>query len=118
MQILEGLFQPHLGNVERALGLATKRQSLLMANLANVNTPGYRRRDLDFNIALDRAAGLSGRSQEGARAESGAIRIDGNGVDLEREVAAIAETELRYQLLTEFAGRYFGGLKNVIREGR
>ena len=45
-------------------------------------------------------------------------RVDGNSVDLEKEVTAISETELRYDMLSEMTGRFFSGLKNVIREGK
>ena len=41
-----------------------------------------------------------------------------NGVDLEKEVMSLAETELRYQALTDMTSGYFSGMKNVIREGK
>ncbi|RYE17284.1 MAG: hypothetical protein EOP45_16055, partial [Sphingobacteriaceae bacterium] len=37
---------------EQGLNRAAKRQTLLMDNLANANVPGYKRRDIDFNVAL------------------------------------------------------------------
>lgn len=101
---------------------ATRRQALLTENLANVNTPGYKRKDLDFNLVLEErlagsAVGASPLNEE-ARQDRGEVRMDGSSVDLEREVMALAETELRYQALTELTARYFTGLKNVIRGGR
>ena len=39
-------------------------------------------------------------------------------MDMEKEVMALAETELRYQMLTDMTASYFRGLKNVIKEGR
>lgn len=121
---IDSLLGPHLNNIQRALGKATERQSLLTANLANLNTPGYKRKDLDFNIILDDS--LHGPStisqwanQHGERSASGtSLRQDGNNVDLEREVFAIAETEQRYQVLSEMAISYFSNLKSVIKEGR
>jgi flagellar basal-body rod protein FlgB len=104
--------------------LATKRQTVLTANLANVNTPGYKRKDLDFNLHLDamqaKFPNLGELKTVGRTAEErgGALRIDGNGVDLEREVLGLAETELRFEALTNVVSGYFSGLKNVIREGR
>jgi len=50
--------------------------------------------------------------------ESGAVRIDENGVDLEHEVYELGDNELRFQATTHMARSYFRGLKNVIREGR
>ncbi len=124
VRILDTLFGSHLDNLERSMSRTSTRHSVLASNLANINTPGYKRRDMDFNIALDSAMG-KGRgsfrmqqSESGIYTDPGERRYDGNGVDLEREVVAISETELRYQLLTEMTSRYFSGLKNVIREGK
>jgi flagellar basal-body rod protein FlgB len=119
--ILDNLFHPQLNNLTRALQRTRERQGMLMANLANVNTPGYKRQDIDFAIELDRAEGRAatgGRRMQERIARSTANRVDGSTVDLEVEVFGLAETELRYRTLTEMTTRYFSGLKNVIREGR
>ncbi|MBS1714728.1 MAG: flagellar basal body rod protein FlgB [Armatimonadetes bacterium] len=125
MRPLDGLFGPKSRNLERALGRTAQRHALLTENLANVNVPGYRRKDVDFGIELEKATDAQGglervRAKLGARPSTagGEVRIDGNGVDLEKEVAGIGESELRYELLTEITGNYFSGLRNVIREGR
>src|SRR3954464_13924267 len=95
---------------------ATLRHSLLTNNLANVNTPGYKRKDLDFNITLnDAKSKFRFRDQEGGPVtDNSSIRMDGNNVDLEHEVMSISETELRYQALTDMTAKYFSGLKAVI----
>jgi flagellar basal-body rod protein FlgB len=120
--MLDNLFGPHLNHLQRSLSLTTQRHAMLTNNLANVNTPGYKRRDLDFNLILDEKTGRAkfedmmrqGRNQ----GDSLSLRQDGNNVDLEREVMNLAETELRFQALTDMTASYFAGLKNVIREGR
>lgn len=124
MQISESLFGSQLENIQRALGKTSQRQSLLMANLANVNTPGYKRKDIDFNIVLDEAVHgpsmlqrLKDSSQETSPSNT-EMRKDGNNVDLEREVFSISETEARYQVLTEMTNNYFANMKSVIREGK
>lgn len=96
--------------------------------MANVNTPGYKRKDLDFSVALDEAGDrVNARFHNRARfqphlsqrmSNESSTRVDGSNVDMEREVASVAETELRYQSLIEMTNRYFSGLKSVIREGR
>ena len=120
MRILDNLFGPHSRNLERALDRTTTRHTLLSENLANVNTPGYKRQDIDFGMTLEQemGRGQSGDSSGARKTDRGSIRVDGSSVDLETEVAALAETELRYQMLTELSARYFRGLENVIREGR
>ncbi len=125
MQILNGLFGTHLGDLQRALGKTTERHGVLGENLANVNTPGYKRRDVEFNIELESQLRKPGsrlaelrQERENRLGRNTSLRLDGNNVDMEREVAALAETELRYQALTDLTADYFRGLKNAIREGR
>lgn len=121
MKILDQMYGPHLGNLSRALGKTSERFGVISTNLANVNTPGYKRQDVDFAIELDRQSSarsaMSGWNRLGG-ARQGALRQDGNGVSMEQEMVAMAETEARYRLLSEMTNRYFTGLKSVIREGR
>jgi flagellar basal-body rod protein FlgB len=123
---LQNLFGPHADNLSRAMDRTSQRQSLLMQNLANVNTPKYKRQDTDFNIALNQEmdkemdefdAAFERRSARDSSSSS-SLRLDKNNVDMEYEVMSIAETETRFSALTELTGRYFSGLKSVIREGR
>ncbi len=118
--ILDQIFGSQIGVLDRALGRASERHALLSANLANASNPGYRRRDIGFDLAMDDAgSALSAKSPTLRGATFLASQNAGGGdVDLEKEVVAMAETELRYQVLSDLAGRYFSGLKNVIREGR
>jgi flagellar basal-body rod protein FlgB len=116
--LLDRIFEPRLGNLQAGLSKATQRHALLVANLANLNTPGYQRQDMDFAVELDRAAGRRIGPPQASRDAGGAQRFDGNSVDLEREIVGLAETELRYAMLTEITNRFFSGLKNAIAEGR
>jgi flagellar basal-body rod protein FlgB len=123
VEILNNLFGPQSENYERSLNRLSLRQSVLQGNLANINTPGYKRRDVDFAIELKQAENrrlpeVGDDGAGGVRVVPGEIRIDGNGVDLEKEVFQVAENEIRYQTMTQMARGYFRGLKNVIREGR
>jgi len=118
--ILDSLFGPHLDNLQNALSRTTQRQALLTNNLANVNTPGYKREDMDFDITLKEEMDKPDLNPllPSANADQGSERLDGNSVNLEKEVASITETELRYETLTQMTSDYFSQLKNVIREGK
>lgn len=112
--MIDKILGPHSNNIGRALDRTSLRHNVLASNLANVNTPGYKRRDVDFGITLDEAISRT----DPVRTQDGAVRVDGSSVVLEQEVMGMAETEARYQALTDLASRYFSGLKNVIREGK
>jgi len=122
--MLDGIFSGHLGNLERGLNRTVQRQGLLMNNLANANVPGYKRKDVDFNITLQDEMGRAGAKfdskdiQDGVTETEGSVRFDGSSVDPEQEAVGIAQTELRYQTLSDLTAGYFAGLKNVIREGK
>lgn len=125
VQILNKLFGAHSRNLERAMDATSQRAGTLTRNLANVNVPGYKREDQEFAIQIEgetQAAGSRLRALQDkfgtSRQSSSSIRVDGNSVDLETEVMAIAEMEMRYQMMSEVTSRYFSGLKSVIREGR
>lgn len=119
------IFSQTIQNLNKALSKTAERQSLLLTNVANANVPGYKRKDMDFNIQMDHASSGSKLKIKGHLHDLGShsatgttIRVDGNNVDLEHEVFSLAETESRYNILTELADRHFKDIKNVIHEGR
>jgi flagellar basal-body rod protein FlgB len=110
----------------RALDAAALRQQLIANNLANVNTPGYKRQDVAFESKMARAlaqrrAGTSaiGNPIEAVKAEivtqsGNSVRADGNNVDMESENVNAAINTLRYEALTQTVAGYFTGLKAAI----
>jgi flagellar basal-body rod protein FlgB len=122
--MLDGLFPSHLSNLQKGLDRTVQRQGLLMTNLANANVQGYKRKDVDFNITLEDEMSRGGSSLNsfggdgGVQENQGSVRLDGSSVDTEQEAMGIAQTELRYQTLSDLTASYFSGLKNVIREGK
>ncbi|MDP2872506.1 MAG: flagellar basal body rod protein FlgB [Bacillota bacterium] len=133
--------------LDRALGRASLRGELLANNLANVNTPGYKRLDLAFedvlasastsgtaggaaslssnslNPAVTNAAHIAGRQAASAdpeviRAAGTSLRSDGNNVDIESEMALLAENSLYYQALVREMNNRLSALRLAITEGR
>jgi len=107
-----------------ALDGLSARHAAIADNIANVNTPGYKRKEVPFEDALARALQDHGSlcSPGSARPFSpcvtrdtdSAARADGNNVDIEAEMVRLAETSLRYETLAQYVGGYFSGLKAVI----
>lgn len=119
MQILDSLYGAATENLGRALKRTGERHGMITNNIANVNTPGYKRQDIDFGIALRGEENrLERKGPSAIQDGGGSQRLDGNSVNMEQEMGALAMTEFRYQLLTDMTGKYFRGLTNVIREGR
>jgi flagellar basal-body rod protein FlgB len=113
------LDNPVSGSLERYLDLAAKRQELIASNMANVDTPNYRTRDIDFQGELQRAgAGLDSDADPKVIEVQGLVeRPDGNNVDLDREGLLLAKTQLEFRLGTQLLKHTFQGLMDVIKGG-
>ncbi len=92
--------------LESAMSGSMLRQSLLTNNLANAETPGYQRQDVNFQATLNNAL-ASGQSPDQVTfqpyTQNQVLSADGNGVDPEQESADLAENGILYQDLTEVA---------------
>ncbi len=117
VHILDNLFGPDVDNYSKAMSRTTLRQSLLTNNIANVNTPGYKRQDVSFNMTLEGAQKKFGTlpDDDAVITDPSSIRTDGNNVDMETEVEGLTQTQLRYEALTQMTAGYFSDLKTVIR---
>jgi flagellar basal-body rod protein FlgB len=90
--------------LEAAIRGASQRQQALAANLANANTPGYQRVDVDFHGTLSAALGrddaretLHHASFAPKQDAAGAVRADGSTVDVDAESARLAANALEHQ---------------------
>jgi len=112
--------------LERAIEGAGKRHEALAANLANANTPGYQRVDVDFHGALASAIGRGEESREALHslsfspardASAGAVRADGSTVDVDSESAKLAANALEHQAAVQVAHARIGILKAAMGTG-
>jgi flagellar basal-body rod protein FlgB len=102
------------------LNLAAFRQTLIASNMANVDTPGYRTRDIDFQGEMSRAEDELGLEAMQPRVfeVSGLIeRPDGNNVSLDRETLLLARTELQFRLAVDILRKKFQEISSAIKEG-
>jgi flagellar basal-body rod protein FlgB len=112
---------PTMERVEHYLDLVTFRHELISSNLANVDTPGYRTQDIDFENEIRRAE----QRLEGdpvsphVREVRGLIeRPDGNNVSLDRETLALAQVQLQYRAGVELLRNEIHTLQSAINEGK
>lgn len=158
--MLEGIInRPTDGLLEKGLELARVRHQVIANNLANVDTPGYKRKDVDFSsvfaaelvreareaAATQRSISLrlvttqpghltttagrpGGSGAAGAGADGSGIvvvedgsttfRVDGNNVDVDSEMAKLAENTIYYQALAQQVDKRLRTMLTVIDEGR
>jgi flagellar basal-body rod protein FlgB len=123
---------PMVEALGRFLDVNVARHKLITSNLANIDTPGYRTRDLDFRAEMARmsgeqfeeesGAGYAGLSYAGyapvARTVRGLIeRPDGNNVSVERESLLLAETQMKFGLGVQLLKDEFKGISQAINSG-
>ncbi len=112
---------PTMQRVEHFLDLVTFRHELISSNLANVDTPGYRTQDIDFEGEMRRAEQrLQGDpASPRVREVRGLIeRPDGNNVSLDRETMALAQVQLQYRAGVELLRNEIHTLQSAINEGK
>lgn len=84
--------------LSRYLDLLSARQKLVGANLANIDTPGYRTKDIDFHFEFMSAS--PGAPLNVINPEGLVVKNDGNDVSLNRETRLLAENALRFNAAT------------------
>jgi flagellar basal-body rod protein FlgB len=112
---------PIIQLLEKYLSVTTERHQMIVSNMANIDTPGYRTRDIDFQAEMQRVSDENGMSLFSAVAANVAglpERPDGNNVDLEREGIKLSETQMRYQIGVQLVKSEFHRLLSAINEGR
>ena len=105
--------------LENYLSLTNQRETVITSNIANVDTPGYRTKDMDFQHELSRAmsAPEGTAPQAAVRDVSGLLeRPDGNNVDIDREAMKLSEVQLQYQMGTQLIKGEFQSLMSAIKE--
>ena len=118
------------GSLTRALDAAALRQETIASNLANVNTPGYHRKEVAFSLELSgqqgklalmrtdsRHIGIAGRDGGAPTVvtdDTDTMRLDGNNVDPDAESARLAENEVTYAALTQALSSQYSLLKTAI----
>lgn len=117
---------PLLSLLSQAMDLTAQRQNLVSQNIANIDTPGYHTRDLDFGQELQRALqsdASAGADQPAAgaplvREVRGLIeRPDGNNVSIDRESLLMAENQLQFQTEATLLHDEFNRLQQAISGG-
>ncbi len=125
--------------LEKSLNASWARNEVISQNLSNVDTPNYKRKDVTFEQYLNDS--LDSKNLEGITTDERHIpiksknidkikpeitqdnsdtsmRIDGNNVDIDSEMAYLAKNTIQYNSLIQMINSNYSKIKNVISEGR
>lgn len=103
-------------SIEHYMDLLSARQKLVASNIANVDTPGYKTKDIDFQfefLSLTQGAGPNVVEPQGL-----VVKNDGNNVSMDREARLLAENALRFNLATNLMKSQLKLVNAAIQEGK
>lgn len=114
--------------LEKAADASWTRNEVINNNIANVDTPNYKRQDVEFQTYLAKEMTGSGTlDQKVANTNLNTIsssiytdnanlsyRLDGNNVDIDTESANLAENQIRYYALLDSMTQEFSRIKTVL----
>ena len=111
---------PLMQALQGYLKVMSERQQLVASNIANVDTPGYQTRDVNFQAAM-RQVMYEGNSVQMEPAstlvEGLPERPDGNNVNIDRESLLLGETQLQYQMAVQLIKEEFHRVLTAIKDG-
>ena len=122
----------YISVLDKAADAAWLRNDAIANNIANVDTPGYKRQDVAFEGELKKAIGRSSNTsnmdQRVAAIRTAQLkpvpytdlsgysyRLDGNNVDIDTENVMLAENQIKYQGLINSISEEFNNLQMVMR---
>ena len=121
----------YINVLDKAADASWLRNEAISNNIANVDTPGYKRQDVAFESELEKALGANrfvSMDEKVGSIKSNRLnarpytdysnysyRLDGNNVDIENENVYLAENQLKYQGLMTSINQEFANLKAVIK---
>ena len=135
---MKSMFNDQIGLVSRVMDMQLQRHNLIASNMANIETPNYRPRELEFEKELQSALGLDMRGRM-SLTNSGhmpcAFNPDNFGpewerqfkpreihgedrVNMDKEMAKHSKNYMRYTALSQVLQKSFESLSNVILDGK
>ena len=111
---------PLIGRLTHFLDVTAYRSGIIAGNIANIDTPGYHARDVDFRSQLTSL--MSDDPQPGppplvTEVSGLTARPDGNNVNIDREGLALGQTQLQFQTGVALMKSELHRLSEAIHEG-
>lgn len=121
----------YINVLDKAADASWTRENLIANNIANVDTPNYKRRDLNFESVLREQLGNCKHESLDAKMRTVNLsqlnpmiytdhgnlsyRLDGNNVDIDTEQVELASEQIKYEALTTSISKEFSRMKSVLK---
>ena len=107
-------FDSSFGVIGKVLDVAMLRNEVIANNVANANTPGYKRKVIDFEQELTSALASDGPAEVKIVEADDPAGPNGNNVKFERELADLQKSALVYKVFAQFASSRVKALRAAI----
>jgi flagellar basal-body rod protein FlgB len=101
--------------IEHYMDLLSARQKLVASNIANIDTPGYKAQDINFQNEFQSLT--QGQSPHVMDSPGLVVKSDGNNVSLDRESRLLAENALRFNVASTLMKTQLKTVEAAIKEG-
>ena len=113
--------------LEKMLDVSSVKHKVIANNIANVNTPGYKKMEVSFADQLEKVLNkdsmnkfdtLQPKIVISKEDTSETARNDGNNVDMDKEVSSLVKNTLTYSIYTQLLAKKYEGIKSAIEGSR
>ena len=117
---MSGIDTTRVQLLEHFLDLTAHREGLIASNISNIDTPGFRTRDLNFKQEILKMIQSPDNSPKPTAEEVKGLmeRPDGNNVSMDREGLLLAQTQLQFHMGTQLIKDEFHRIQMAIEEGK
>jgi flagellar basal-body rod protein FlgB len=124
------MLTPQMASLEKVLDGTVSRNRVLADNIANIETPGYTRKEVSFedqlNNVMSQTDGMSDDKISDIRNVTPSVKNDenaprrenGNNVNIEHEVVELAKNSMQFETAAQLLTMEFRGVRSAISEGR
>lgn len=113
--------------LEKMLDVSAIKHKVIANNIANINTPGYKKMEISFSDQLDKAIKDTAMNKfdtiqpkiiiaENDKNET--IRNDGNNVDMDKEISALMKNTSAYNIYSQLLAKKMELVKSAIENSR
>jgi flagellar basal-body rod protein FlgB len=113
--------------LEKMLNVSATKHKVIANNIANINTPGYKKLEVSFAEQLEKVIKDTSTNKFDAfqpkivvskEDTNGTVRNDGNNVDMDKEVSALMKNTLSYSVYTQLLAKKMELVKSAIENSR
>ena len=113
--------------LEKMLDVSAIKHKVIANNIANINTPGYKKMEVSFaeqlekvikDTSMNKFDNFQPKIVVSKEDTNGSVRNDGNNVDMDKEVSSLMKNTLSYSIYTQLLAKKMDLVKSAIENSR